>query len=105
MAYPVTRQSRDPYDWSLARPGEELHTGATVRHPPEHLDPHATGYATVPVQIRLDDERQTLIDAARYTMIGIAASVLLFSLGVAAIGGAVIRLPAIEQQLAYDART
>ncbi len=105
MAYPVTRQPRDPYDWNLARPGDEFHIGAMVQRPPEHLDPHVTGYATVSLQIRFEETRQARMEAARYTMIGIAASACLMVLAITAFAGAAIRLPAIEQQLAYDART
>lgn len=104
MAYPLTCQPRDPYDWSLARPGEEFHIGAMIQHPPEHLDLHVSGYATVPLQIRFEETRQARMEAARCTMIGIAASACLMVLAITAFAGAAIRLPAIEQQLADNAR-
>lgn len=106
MSHLVTRQPRDPLAWSLARPGEELYIGAMVRHPPEHLDPDLTPcFATVPMQIRFEETRQARIDAARHTMIGMAFAACLMAIAVSAFAGAALRLPAIEQQLAYDART
>lgn len=106
MVHAAPLQPRDPFGWSLARPGDELHIGSMVDHPPQHLDPHLTPcFATVPLQIRFEETRQARLEAARHTMLGMAFAACLMAIAVSAFAGAAMRLPAIEQQLAYDART
>lgn len=106
MVHPAPRHPRDPFAWSLARPGDELHISSMVEHLPEHLDPHLTPcFATVPMQIRFEETRQARLEAARHTMLGVAFAACLIAIAVSAFASAAMRLPAIEQQLAYDART
>lgn len=95
--------TRDPYDWSLARPGAEYHIEPVIQHPPPDLDPHLA-YARTLLSIRLAASRPTRMEHARATMIGFAAATFLAALAILTITAAAIRLPAIEQQLADAAR-
>ncbi|THV13753.1 hypothetical protein [Rhizobium rhizophilum] len=100
---PTRHEPRDPYDWSLARPGSEYHIEPVIQHPPPDLDTHLA-YARTPLSIRLAASRPTRTEHARATMIGFAAATFLAALAILTITAAAIRLPAIEQQLADAAR-
>jgi hypothetical protein len=105
----IAREPRDPFAWSIARPGSEYHIKSSDQHTPADLDPHVS---------RITDEqfsaRIVTLDAVANAMrerltnghllIGLFAAAMIGVICVATTLGAVTRIPAIEQQLAYDAR-
>ena len=104
MQTALTRQPRPVYDWSLDRSDAVFHIDPICETLPPDLDPHLAP-ATVRPLIRLQDSREMRIEQLRSQMLGWTTAVLLAALSVTAFTAAAIRLPAIEQQLAYDART
>lgn len=104
MQTALTRQSRPVYDWSLDRSDAACYIDPVSDLPPPDLDPHLAP-ATVRPLIRLEDSREMRMEQLRSQMLGWTTVVLLVALSVTAFTAAAIRLPAIEQQLAYDART
>ncbi|MFN3833760.1 MAG: hypothetical protein ACK4SQ_16160 [Allorhizobium sp.] len=104
MQTALTRQRRPVYDWSLDRSDAAYYIEPVGDTLPPDLDPHLAP-ATVRPLIRLEDTREERLEHMRALMIGWTAATLLLVLSLTAFTAAAIRLPAIEQQLAYDART
>lgn len=87
---------RDPYDWSLDRPGTALHIGASSPVIPPDLDPHLAP-AHQPVLIVLGGGAEPVGAYVRSLMIAWCATVFLAAMGLLAFTAAVNRLPAIHQ--------
>lgn len=104
MQTALTREPRAVYDWSLDRTEASYYIDPVSDLLPPDLDPHLA-QATVRPLIRLEDSREARFEHMRALMIGWTAATLLFVLSLTAFTAAAIRLPAIEQQLAYQART
>lgn len=104
MQTAITREPRPVYDWSLDRSEASYYIEPVSDLLPPDLDPHLA-QATVRPLIRLEDSRPERIEHMRALMIGWTAATLLLVLSLTAFTAAAIRLPAIEQQLAYQART
>lgn len=104
MQTALTREPRPVYDWSLDRSEASYYIEPVSDVLPPDLDPHLA-LATVRPLIRLEDSREARLEHMRALMIGWAAATLLLVLSLTAFTAAAIRLPAIEQQLAYQART
>lgn len=97
-------QTRPAYEWSLDRSDAAYYIDPVGDTLPPDLDPHLAPAAVRPL-IRLEDSREERLDYMRALMIGWTTATLLFLLSLTAFTAAAMRLPAIEQQLAYDART
>lgn len=104
MQTALTRQPRPVYDWSLDRSDAACYIEPVGESLPPDLDPHLAP-ATVRPLIRLEYSREMRMEQLRSQMLGWTTAVLLVALSVTAFTAAAIRLPAIEQQLAYDAST
>lgn len=104
MQTALTRQPRPVYDWSLDRSDAAFYIEPVSDFPPPDLDPHLAPVTVRPL-IRLQDSREMRLEQLRSQMLGWTTAVLLVALSLTAFTAAAIRLPAIEQQLAYDART
>lgn len=104
MQTALTREPRPVYGWSLDRSEASYYIDPVSDLLPPDLDPHLAA-ATVRPLIRLEDSREARLEHMRALMIGWTAATLLFVLSLTAFTAAAIRLPAIEQQLAYQART
>lgn len=104
MQTALTREPRSVYDWSLDRSAASYYIEPVSELPPPDLDPHLAPVTVRPL-IRLEDSRPDRIEYVRAQMIGLTAATLLLVLSLTAFTAAAIRLPAIEQQLAYQART
>lgn len=104
MQTALTREPRSVYDWSLDRSGSSYYIEPVSDVLPPDLDPHLAA-ATVRPLIRLEDGREARLELLRAQMLGWTAATLLLALALTAFTAAAIRLPAIEQQLAYQART
>jgi hypothetical protein len=95
--------ARPAYDWSLDRSDAAYYIDPVGDLPPPDLDPHLVPVTIRPL-IRLEDSRETRMEQMRSLMIGWTAAGLLAVLALTAFTAAAIRLPAIEQQLAHNAR-
>lgn len=104
MQTALTREPRPVYDWSLDRSEASYYIDPVSDLLPPDLDPHLAPVTVRPL-IRLEDSRPDRIEYMRALMIGWSAATLLLVLALTSFTAAVIRLPAIEQQLAYQART
>lgn len=104
MQTALARQSRQAHEWSLDHSDAAFYIEPVGDTLPPDLDPHLAPAAVRPL-IRLGDSREERLDYMRALMIGWTTATLLFLLSLTAFTAAAIRLPAIEQQLAYQART
>lgn len=104
MQTALARQSRQAHEWSLDHSDAAFYIEPVGDILPPDLDPHLAPVAVRPL-IRLEDTRPERLEHMRALMIGWTAATLLLVLAVTSFAAAAIRLPAIEQQLAYQART
>ena len=104
MQTALARRPRQAHEWSLDRSDAAFYIESVGDILPPDLDPHLAPAAVRPL-IRLEDSRQDRLEHMRALMIGWTAATLLFLLSLTAFTAAAIRLPAIEQQLAYQARS
>jgi hypothetical protein len=105
----IARKLRDPLAWSIARPGTEYHIEPSDQHTPADLDPHVSRITDDKFSARivtLDAEANAMRESLTngHLLIGLFAAAMIGVICVATAIGAVTRIPAIEQQLAYDAR-
>lgn len=104
------QEPRPVYDWSLERPGAEYHIAPISEAIPVDLDPHLSQLADERPQIRTI-RLQSNADAFSemrtrcHLIIGLAACAAIAALCVATAISTSIRIPEIERQLAYQART
>lgn len=104
------QEPRPAYDWSLERPGAEYHIAPISETIPADLDPHLSHLADERPQIR-KIRLQSNADAFSemrtrcHLIIGLAACAAIAALCIATAVSTSIRIPEIERQLAYQART
>lgn len=107
---PRRQQLRPVYDWSLERPGAEYHIAPISEAIPADLDPHLSHLPDGKSQIRTI-RLQSNADAFSemrtrcHLIIGLAACAAIAALCIATAVSTSIRIPEIERQLAYQART
>lgn len=109
MQTALDRQTRDPFAWSLARPGSEYVIEPVVQHPPADLDPHLARISDDRLAVRIitleaDADAMRERVTTGHLLIGLFAAAMLGVVCIATVIGAGSRIPAIEQQLADAAR-